>query len=250
MHRAQIRVRRGARSEEGAVMLVVMLILLTATAMAAVSLQSTQYELRASGYNRAAVQTQYVSEAGAIATLAWVDATSMDKSFLTHLRKWNDTQYGPNLRQFGEPALTATNRANANRTSWLQQKQLTAFNATPLSKSGTADPIGTFGPRSGYVPGALDEDHPDADADYEVDMYDCRVLPNTGVAGSQVNLSGSGQLRQVQYYCVVTSHGRAFVPNSPKKKWSSQGVDYEVRRFTMAHDSRGAILTPPIIVSQ
>jgi hypothetical protein len=230
-------------------MLVVMLILLTATAMAAVSLQSTQYELRAAGYNRAAVQTQYVSEAGATATMAWVDATCMDSTFLNvHLAKWNLTQTGPDLRLFGEPALTALNRSDANRTSWYQQKQLTAFNAAPLSQPDGSDPIGTFGPRSGYVPGVFNEQVPDDPVDYSVDLYDCQQLSNTDTAGSQVNRGGSGQLHSIQYYCVVTSHGRAYVPNAPKKKWSSQGVDYEVRRFTMAHDSRGAIVTPPIFV--
>jgi len=254
MQRLQARVRRHPRSEEGAVMLVVMLILLTATAMAAVSLQSTQYELRASGYNRAAIQTQYVSEAAAVTTLAWVDATTQDQSFKKHLAAWNaitDPVGWPNLAQFGEPKLTAANRVNASRTQWIQQKTLTTIRGTPLSRpgatDGVADPIGTFGPRSGYVPGVLNEDSPDAPADYVVDMYDCRQLPNTGTAGSQVNQGGSGTLHEIQFYCVVTSRGRAFVPAAPTKRWTFQNVAYQVRRFTMAHDARGAIVTPPII---
>jgi hypothetical protein len=249
-------VHRKQRSEEGAVMLVVMLILLTATAMAAVSLQSTQYELRASGYNRAAVQTQYVSEAAAVTTLAWVDAASMDKSFTKHMAAWNaipDNQSSlwPNVRQFGEPKLTATNRINASRTQWIQQQKLTGFSGAPISRPGSTvgvvDPVGTFGPRSGYVPGVLDENAPNADADYVVDMYDCRQLPNTGTAGSQVNQGGSGTLHEVQFYCVVTARGGAFVPGAPTTSWTFQDIAYQVRRFTMAHDARGAILTPPII---
>src|SRR5262245_52969481 len=108
---------RSRRSEEGAVMLIVLLILLTATTLAATSLQTTQYELRSSGYNRAAVQTEYVSEAAAATTFAWVDATAMDRSFMLHLQAWN-AQGGPDLGYFGEPPLAAEHRLNANRTQW------------------------------------------------------------------------------------------------------------------------------------
>jgi hypothetical protein len=80
-------------------------------------------------------------------------------------------------------------------------------------------------------------------------MYDCRQLPNTGSAGSQVNQGGSGTLQQVQFYCVVTSRGRAFIPGAPTKKWTMLAGDYIVNRFTMGHDSRGTIVTPPIILS-
>jgi hypothetical protein len=239
-------------------MLVVMLILLTATAMAAVSLQSTQYELRASGYNRAATQTQYISEAAANTTLAWVDATSLDRSFLTHLAAWNSVA-PPDMLPFGEPQLHSDNsngfvpnRQNANRTQWRQQASLTGVVMPPITQAGstigTADPLGTLGPRSAYVPGVQDISNPGG-TDYVVDMYDCRQLPNTASSGSQVNQGGSGSLHQIQYYCVVTSRGRSFVPGALGKKWTMAGGDYLVNRFTMAHDARGTVVTPPIIVS-
>jgi hypothetical protein len=243
--------RTRKRSEEGAVMLVVMLILLTATAMAAVSLQTTQYELRAAGYNRAALQTQYVSEAGANTSIAWVDATSMDRSFLQHIAAWNSQQYAPSMLLFGEPNVDPSYRQNANRTEWRQQRVLTTVIMPPITKpgstDGTTDPVGTFGPRSNYVPGVDDSNHPGETA-YVVDLYDCRQLPNTGTAGSQVNQGGSGTLQQVQYYCVITSRGRAFVPGAPTKTWSLPAGDYIVNRFAMGHDSRGTIVTPPIVL--
>jgi hypothetical protein len=251
MRQPRPRSRQDKRSEEGAVMMVVMLILLTATALAAVSLQSTQYELRASGYNRAALQTQYVSEAAAATTMAWVDATSMDRSFMRHLATWNLAPNPPDLRQFGEPALTAGNKQNANRTQWRQQKQLTGVGMSPISvpgaTDGVADVVGTFGPRSGYVPGVFNELTPTDPVDFVVDLYDCKQLPNTAAVGAQVNQGGSGTLHQIQFYCVVTSRGRAYVPGAPLKQWSLQGVNYSVRRLTMGHDSRGTIVTPPII---
>jgi type II secretory pathway component PulK len=243
--------RTRKRSEEGAVMLVVMLILLTATAMAAVSLQTTQFELRAAGYNRAALQTQYVSEAGANTSIAWVDATSMDRSFLAHVASWNAQQYPPSMLRFGEPDIVPSNRLNANRTEWQQQRVLTNVIMPPITKpgstDGTTDLVGTFGPRSNYVPGVDDTNHPGVTA-YVVDLYDCRQLPNTGTAGSQVNQGGSGTLQQVQYYCVITSRGRAFVPGAPTKTWTLPAGDFVVNRFTMGHDSRGTIVTPPIIL--
>jgi hypothetical protein len=242
--------RRSKRSESGAVMLVVMLILLTATTMAVVSLQTTQYELRASGYNRAAVQTQYVSEAGANTTIAWVDATSMDRSFLIQLSAWSGSS--PEMFKFGEPEVPASNRASANRTMWIQQKMLTTVVMPPItqpgSTEGTTDVVGTLGPRSNYVVGIQDAGNVGI-TDYVVDLYDCRQLPNTGSPGSQVNLGGSGTLRETQFYCVVTSRGRSYVPGSPTKTWSlPNGNNYIPNRFTMGHDSRGTIVTPSIIL--
>jgi hypothetical protein len=232
-------------------MLVVMLILLTATAMAAVSLQTTQYELRAAGYNRAALQTQYVSEACGNTSIAWVDATSLDGSFLAHVTFWNNQKYPPAMLQLGEPTIDIANRQNANRTEWQQQKLLTTVLMPPITKPGTTDgvtdPVGTFGPRSNYVPGVDDKDHAGITA-YITDLYDCRQLPNTASAGSQVNYVGSGTVHEVQYYCVITSHGRAFVPGAPSKTWTLPDGNYVANRFTMGHDSRGTIVTPPIIL--
>lgn len=251
---------RPKKKREGAVMLVVLLILLTATTLAATSLQTTQYELRSSGYNRASLQTEYVSEAAASTTLAWVDATTMDRSFLKHIQAWNLQGAGPAMGLFGEPDVRSDNRANANRTQWIQQRLLTPnILMPPITQPGYTqgtftDPIGTFGPRSAYVPGV--QIGPGGVTDYVVDMYDCRPLSNTGATGYQVNQAGSGALRWFQYYCVVTSRGRAYVPypggagTTPSKKWviPNGGVngEYIVNRFTMAHDSRGAIITPPM----
>ena len=260
--------RRRVRSEEGAVMLIVLLVLLTATTLAATSLQTTQFELRSAGYNRAAVQTEYVSEAAAMTTFSWVDATAMDKSFMLHLQAWNNSDPPP-MGVFGEPEIPSDNRRNSNRTQWIQQKALMHYTMPPITRSGFvngtfADPIGTLGPRSTYLPGIqVVPGSPGADeANYVVDMYDCRQLPNTATVGYQVNQGGSGTLHEVQFYCVVTSRGRSYVPyptsttNLPSKKWSvpnGAGLNsgaFIVNRFTMAHDARGTLVTPPIILSQ
>jgi hypothetical protein len=227
-------------------MLVVMLILLTATAMAAVSLQTTQYELRAAGYNRAATQTQYVSEAAASTSLAWVDGAAMDSILLVHLKAW-DKQLAPALLPFGEPQAASTYRKYSSRTQWIQQMSMWTPVMPPLTQAGTGnDLVGTLGPRSSYAAGVYDKQN--GSTDYVVDMYDCRPLMNTATAGTQVNQGGSGKMQTMQLYCVYTSRGRNYLPGSPKKTWTMAQGTYEVNRFTLAHDSRGTFVTPPMNV--
>jgi hypothetical protein len=250
-HRTRTQTRSQAR-EEGAVMLVVMLILLTATALAGISLQATQYELRAAGYNRSAIQTQYVSEAAMTTTLSWVDATSLDRSIMLHIDMWNANTLAPNLSQFGEPGANPNTRQDSNRTQWIQQARLTDVTLPPITTPGVVlnDTVGTFGPRVALHPGnkSPDVNNP-AVSDYVVDMYDCRRLIGTGTPGSQVNQAGSGTIKEIQLACVVTARGRSFVPNGGTKTWTTgDGTTYSAERFSLAHDTRGTIVSPPIIV--
>jgi hypothetical protein len=65
-------------------MLAVMLILLLATATAAISVQATGFEMRASGHGRRAMQARLVSEAGLALTVSRIDvlgAASVEASF-------------------------------------------------------------------------------------------------------------------------------------------------------------------------
>jgi hypothetical protein len=240
--------RRKQRSQEGAVMMIVLLILLTATAMASASLQTTQYEVRAAGYGKNAIQMQYVSEAAAVTTFSWVDTTVLDGSFANHLGTFTKT--APLMAPFGEPEVPTANLSYANRTQWRQQAFLTAIGMPPISQPGVpaTDPLGTFGPRTPYFVGAEDKNNPNT-TDYVVDMYDCRKLPNTVAPGSQVNYAGSSQAKEQQLYCAITSRGRAYVGGAPHKIWKTKAGDYDVNRFTLAHDSRGTFVTPPFLVN-
>lgn len=61
---------------EGMAMLIVMLVLLAATATATFAMHATTYEMRASGYGRQALQTRFVAESGLQGGIAAVDAMS------------------------------------------------------------------------------------------------------------------------------------------------------------------------------
>lgn len=65
--------KRGHTREDGAAMLIVMLILLMATSTAVFAVHATTSEIRASGHMRRSMQTEYVGETGATAAMAWVD---------------------------------------------------------------------------------------------------------------------------------------------------------------------------------
>ncbi len=65
--------RRHASRREGAVMLVVMLVVLMVTATGMFAVYSTTYELRSAGTFRQAMQTQYVAEGGVSTGMALID---------------------------------------------------------------------------------------------------------------------------------------------------------------------------------
>ncbi|MCB9666515.1 MAG: pilus assembly PilX N-terminal domain-containing protein [Myxococcales bacterium] len=71
------------QSEDGAAMLIVMLILLMSTATATFAIQSTGLEIRSAGHERQAAQTHYVTEAGIESALLWVD--DMQPSVVAHV---------------------------------------------------------------------------------------------------------------------------------------------------------------------
>ena len=81
--------RLRAGSEDGAAMLVVMFVLLMATATAVYAVQSTTFEIRAAGYGRRAIQTDALAENGLTAAMAWVDATGPDTMMLSLDRSMN-----------------------------------------------------------------------------------------------------------------------------------------------------------------
>lgn len=230
-------------------MLIVMMILLVATTLAGVSLQATQYELRAAGFARSALQTQYVSETALTTTIAWIEAAALDSGLSTFLNAWNSKDAGPDLTLFGEPEL-GTAREHAMRFQWVTQSEtLTAVTIPPLTVPGANnDPTGSFGPRVNARPGVENRALATWPSDYVVDVYDCEPLHGMGTPGSQINHAGSSATRRSQFACVVTARGRSYVPGGGDRTWADPaGKPYTVNRFGLAHDSRGTIVTPEFV---
>ncbi len=71
---------------EGAAMLVVMLILLMSTATAVFAIHSTATEVRAAGHTRTRMQTHYVAETGLVAATSFVDSMG-PRRVLTAMRR-------------------------------------------------------------------------------------------------------------------------------------------------------------------
>jgi hypothetical protein len=271
---AFLRARRARRkrSRRGAVMLVVMLVLMVATASAVISVNTVQSELQAAGNDRIALQTRYVAEAAIMTTVSWIDMLGDTGQWL---ETWNDWTTPPEMWPVGEPELP-TNR-QATRTSMWQQRALTTntnevpplADATPYGTGGggaggsggsggtggsggsggsggaggagggpAVDFLGSFGPRQSYV---LPSEG------YVVDITDCQIAPTAGTPGSPVG-GGPGSLRVVQFYCVLTAHGRLVQSSGLTRTWTFNSHNYAQSMFGSSHDSRATIVTPAMIV--
>ncbi len=251
----QQRAARENDRREGAVMLVVMLILMVATASAAVAVHTTQSELHAAGQDRMALQARYVSEAAIVTTTAWVDRAGFSGDLLKIWLRWQNAA-PPDLTVFGEAPLLASDRHYAARTHEAEQIELlTANEVAPLSlpsaNAGIGTPVdpaglGSFGPRQAYV---LPQDATSGQfIGYVVDLTDCIPAPTASTPGNQLN-STSGGLVPVQFYCVLTAHGRLALPGAPStRKWTFGAAVYNQDEFASAHDSRATLLTPTMMM--
>jgi hypothetical protein len=124
-------------------MLVVMMVLLVATASAAVSVHSTQSELRAAGHHRQAIQTRYVSEAAMMTTISWIDQLGQSGDWQTIMDEWKAPNPPPQMWHFAEPkycilnnACTPTEEAGRHHAMsvWQdQQEALSTLITPPLS---------------------------------------------------------------------------------------------------------------------
>jgi hypothetical protein len=267
--------RRGARArrEEGVVILVVMLILMLFTAGAAVSIRGTQSELEAAGQEKLSVQTESVSEAAIATTTAWIDQLG-DANMWLDLWARADTLPLPNMSVYGEPNidLNPAMRHHAMRTVATQQMDLlrTGLEFPPLSQPVAATGsggggsggggggsggalsfddvalgVGSFGPRQAY---GLANDGTNT-IGYVVDVTDCAQAPPTLAPGSPIG-GGPGSLKIVQFYCVLSAHGRLQLPGpAVTRPWTFGSVTYNQDVFMSGHDARATILTPEMLVA-
>jgi hypothetical protein len=225
-------------------MLIVMLILMLATASAAVSVQTSQSELHAAGEARMAMQSAYASEAAIMSSIAWIDELGAGQQWAA---LWAGAQAAavPSVSIFAEPAIgTGANRHFAMRTSQgaqeLQRVATTEMKpiGPPDTTSVPADIYGSFGPRQAYVP-----------TPFVVDITDCAPAPVSLTPGMPLG-SGAGTFQQ--YVCSLTAHSQVQLPAAQQvaagkmRTWTFGSATYVQDPFMSKHDSRAIIVTPEI----
>jgi hypothetical protein len=241
-------------------MLVVLLILLVATASATVSVSNTQAELQASGNERVAMQTRYVAEIGLMTGLSWAERANMGRF------GEQAATLVPAMKSFAEPEI-ATGSGFSMRhtmeslTSVLENPMLEVMPVTgAVPHTGSAGGGGAGGTVSAGAGGSggaggtppaddltgsfgPDQKYELPQGGFVVDFTDCIPVSGVSVGGMSQN---EGAPAVTSYSCVLTSRGRLSPPGDEDQEWK-MGTSSEkryIRRFSSAHDARAqAIVT-------
>jgi len=221
-------------------MLIVLLIIMVATAAATVSVSSTQSEMQATGQERIALQTRYVAETAIVATEAWLNGIG-NAGFEQFWNNWTAAgAAAPDMSHYPEPPYAA---GTAARATMLEQRALSLVAASEVpaltgemvddgDPATWEDPVGAFGPNQAY---ALP-----ADTGYVVDFVECPLAPAAMTPGSPLG-GGPGAARA--HICTVTARGRLEVATD-ERQWTIGATNFAQRVFASAHDSRAVVLTP------
>lgn len=164
------------KSKQGAAMMAVMLILLLASATAAVTVESTGYEAKASGYNKMATQVKTISEASLVKTMAQMDritATSVIRAMQTNFSDKIDAYNSG--RSPDEPPLT--DKQFGYRIKYDDYPE--------TDKPITEDDV--LGPKQGYK------------IDFSVDIFDAYISTRTQPGYAADGRAGSAQFLQMTY---------------------------------------------------
>lgn len=197
--------------EEGAAMLIVMLVLLMVTATATFAMHSTAYEIRAAGHTRMATQSYYVADTGITGALGWVDAIgaqAVDSIFEQHEEADRQLELSPL-----EPSLATDKFAHR-----IYGEDLGAM-GSPIGRN-------ELGPRQIYEP------------QITVDIYDHHTFPAVS-AGHRSDGHGSMEFFRATY----VSRGRVRIPGDADARH-----DVTVRRRDYnegARDMRAVAVSGP-----
>jgi hypothetical protein len=170
-------------------MLIVMLIILMATATAMFAIHATAFEVRASGHVRQLMQTQYVGESGVMATMALVDrigphALQSIMRQRNQLRMASGNLSAIDMEGYGEPPLAPSK--DGYRFNGDELQSIVGVQAADRESLG--------GERQAYTPMIL------------VDVYDTHTVTRV-VAGERAD--GYGQMRYIR--ATYTGRGRTRV---------------------------------------
>jgi hypothetical protein len=185
-HRNNKKVRQ--REIQGAAMMAVMLILLLATATAAVTVESTGFEARASGYNRIAVQVKNISESSLVSTVDAVQRVGVDSFRMAMQTDYDNKLYdfNTNGKAVDEPPLQTG--AYGYRVKYSNY----VSNTSPLTTEAS------IGPNQAYTVG------------FSVDIVDTYISTRPVPGYSTVAKSGSPQFINMTYI----ARGQMVIPNS------------------------------------
>jgi hypothetical protein len=126
-------------------MLIVLLVLLMTTATATFAMHATTVEIRASGFQRQAQQTEHVAEGGAYAAVAYVDVLKANGSLIQYLR--TDVASGV-ASSPGEA--TIARDTNLLRIEMEDFTNASGVTGVPLELGATGSP--SLGPHAAYAP--------------------------------------------------------------------------------------------------
>ncbi|MDW8247079.1 MAG: hypothetical protein RMJ84_10925 [Sandaracinaceae bacterium] len=181
----------GRRSRQGAVMLVVMLLLLTVTAAAGLSIYSTQIEIRAAGHYRKAMQAAATAEGGLVAA-----TTTIEMQGGGRVLEWKLAQAARQPGRVGmrlsleEPPLREANAAIERMLS----SELVPGRAIGV-QAAVVDPS--------MIEGGAFEPH------FIVDISDAyETLPTFVGQAHGVRLDGGGVVQMRYLVTTITSRGR------------------------------------------
>ncbi len=186
---------RLAHREAGAVMLVVMMVLLVVTASATLAVYSSQFEIRAAGHQRQAMQTAQIAESGLTAVTTTIEMRGGAR-VLEYQMNQAPTPVGTRLAP-EEPPLGAMNSRNVRFVS-----SQFVFGTPGLPLQATAAESRGFAP---FEDPRLMAFEPR----FVVDVNDAYNISPTFVgtaAGTRVDGNGAVQLRYL--VTTVTSRGR------------------------------------------
>lgn len=174
--------------ESGAAMLVVMMVLLVVTASATLAVYSSQFEIRAAGHQRQAMQTSAVAESGLVAA-----STTIEMVGGARVLRWRMERAprAPGTRLSAEdPPLSSMN----NQTERFLSSDLmpgTAPNVRMATTDAAGFALSAFEPR------------------YIVDINDgYNVLPTFVGRAAGTRVDGNGTVQLQFYVATMTSRGR------------------------------------------
>ena len=170
-------------------MLVVMLVLLVVTASATLAVYSTQFEVRATGHQRQAMQTSMVAEAGLVAATTTIEMVGGARVLRWRMERAPRTP-GVTRLSAEDPPLGAMN----NETERFLSTDLIPGSA-PNVRLATTD-------SSGFALSAFEPR-------FIVDINDgYNVLPTFVGQAAGTRVDGNGTVQMQYYVATVTSRGR------------------------------------------